>query len=235
MATPIRCGQHCVWLCVKYAKIVAMSVRHPSRLRATPIREFLFRETALDGASFARDFLPAFMIMAVALGLSAWLPVEADTGLRPVESSLLIIVGSLAAIYWIIARRLRRLKSRVLAISPEAIRVYPPRGLLALPGHQDPPELDIPWEEVTEVVSSALDSTAGKLIRRKAGMMLSRYEIRANDKTYVLDDLRWSPDIDTVTRIECQTESNANRRRLNRSLESALRLAGYPVRNRGGG
>ena len=49
---------------------------------------FVFYETALDGASFLRDFVPAFLIMAVALVLSVWLPVEADTGLRPVESSV---------------------------------------------------------------------------------------------------------------------------------------------------
>ena len=49
---------------------------------------FVFYETALDGASFLRDFVPAFLIMAVALVLSVWLPVEADTGLRAVESSV---------------------------------------------------------------------------------------------------------------------------------------------------
>lgn len=199
-------------------------------LRDIPNRDFLFHETALDGASFARDFLPAFFIMAVALGLSVWLPVEADTGLRPVESSLLVIVGSLSAISWIVARRLCGLKRRTLAISSDAIRVYPPRGLLALPEDQGAPELVIPAGQVVDVISSILDSTAGRLFRRKTGITLSRCEVRTDDETHVFDDMQWSPDIDTMTRLEQYSTNGAKRKRTNRTLDAALRLSGYPVR-----
>jgi len=199
-------------------------------LKDTSAKDFLFRETALDGASFARDFLPAFFIMAVALGLSVWLPVEADTGLRPVESSLLVIVGSLAAISWIVARRLRRLKRRTLAISSDAIRVYPPRGLLALSGDQGVPQLAIPAEQVVEVISSILDSIGGRLVRRKTGIALSRCEVRTDDGVHFFDDMRWRPDIDTMARLERYSTAGAKRKRMDRALEAALRMSGYPVR-----
>lgn len=162
----------------------SLNKRWPSR-NGESVREFLFHESVLDGTSFARDFVPAFLIMIVALGLSVWLPVEADSGLRPVESSLLVIVGSLAACSWIVVRCLRRLKRRVLAISSEAVRVYPPRGLLALPGHPDAADLEIPHESVAEVVSSRLDSIVGNVLRSKAGMTLSRYEIRTDSSVSV--------------------------------------------------
>ena len=192
-------------------------------------RAFVFHETALDGASFARDFLPAFFIMAVALVLSAWLPVEADTGLRPVESSLLVIVGSLAAIFWIIGRRLRRLKRRVLEISPDALRVYPPRGLLALPGQVDTPELEIRRDQITELTTGIADSTMSRIIRRKTGKALGKCHVETEFDSHVFDDLVWHPNINTVARVECEAAPDRRREPQGRFLEKALRLCGYPV------
>ena len=77
-------------------------------------------------------------------------------------SVLDFIVGSLAAICWIVGRRLRRLKRRVLAISADAIRVYPPRMLLALPGRLDAPELETRREQVNEVTIDILDSRSAE-------------------------------------------------------------------------
>ena len=189
----------------------------------------MFYETALDGASFARDFLPAFLIMAVALIFSVWLPVEADTGLRPVESSLLVIVGSLAAIFWIIGRRLRRLKRRVLEISPDALRVYPPRGLLALPGQVDTPELEIRRDQITELTTVIADSTMGRIIRKKTGKALGKCRVETEYDSHVFDDLVWHPDINTVARLEREAAPNRQRKRQGHALERALRLCGYPV------
>ena len=209
-----------------------MDSANQNRLASAEIsghQAFVFHETALDGASFARDFLPAFFIMAVALAFSVWLPVEADTGLRPVESSLLVIVGSLAAIFWIIGRRLRRLKRRVLEISSDALRVYPPRGLLALPGQVYAPELEIRRDQITELTTGIVDSTMGRIIRKKTGKALGKCHVETEFDAHVFDDLVWHPDINTVARLKREAAPNRQREPQGRFLEKALRLCGYPV------
>lgn len=210
-----------------------MSRQPPESPRVKPpdgsVGEFLFRETALNRASFLRDFAPAFVIMGVALGLAAWLPVEADTGLRPVEASALVIFGSLAAVYWVIGRRLSRIRRRVLGVSPDAIRIYPPRSPLALPGNGAPAQTTIPRDDVIGIEVAGISTIAGRLVRRRFGTRLCEYRVRTRDGAHRFDDLCWSPDIDTMTRLERDARPAGSHRRPDSSLEAALRQTGYPV------
>ncbi|MEX2498847.1 MAG: hypothetical protein WD397_08220 [Wenzhouxiangellaceae bacterium] len=109
--------------------------------------------------------------------------------------------------------------------------MWPTRGPLALPGHRDAPELEILREQVIEATSRVLDSTMGRIFGKKTGTVLGRCEVRTKAGLHVFDDLRWSPDIDTMTRLERDAQPSHRHKRLSRSLETALRLADYPVRD----
>jgi len=197
------------------------------------MRAFTFRETGLDRNALLRDFAPAGLIVVFALVVSQALPVDPDSGLRPLASSEIIIVGTLAASIWILYRRLRRLRRRVLAVAADAVRVYPPRGLLALPDAAGAPALEIRRADVDRVRVARLDTAAGRFVRRNViGMLPECCEVIAGTRRHRFDDLTWHPDIDTLARLQGGAGPDARRRRREArasALRTAFETAGYPV------
>jgi hypothetical protein len=193
-----------------------------------PGREYRFRESGLDPRALARDVVPAIVIMAVALVASSMLPIETDTGLRPVDSSLLVILGSLGAMGWIVVRRLLRSKRRVLVISADSVRVFPPRGLLEGPEDRGAPDLEVPRAAVQEISIRPLTGAAGWLASRLLLKTFNDYCLQTADRAIRFDELRWTADINSLAELERDSEIVTARRRLERSLEAAFQRCGYP-------